>query len=68
MKPTLSGGHDLEEQHMRVTRCASCSRPKGPQEPHTDRASWAQGIFVDPAILHNHRKVLVGVFDEPEIF
>ena len=31
-------------------------------------ASFAQCIFVDPAILHNHRKVLVRVFDELDIF
>jgi hypothetical protein len=49
-------------------KVASCSRPKGPQEPHTGQASWAQGVFVDPPIFHNHRKVLVGVFDESEIF
>jgi hypothetical protein len=35
--------------------------------PHGS-ASWAQGIFVDPAILHNHRKVLLGVLDEPDLF
>ena len=37
-------------------------------ESLVDKASFAQCIFVDPAILHNHRKVLVRVFDELDIF
>lgn len=40
---------------------------EGTTREHTDRASFAQCIFVDPAILHDHRKVLVGVFDELDI-